>query len=59
LLQGVSGVKGLLDNYDGFALTQNGNIQRWQADGRWTAANPDRNAIYPRIEQLPNTGTPN
>ncbi len=59
LLQGVSGVKGLLDNYAGFALTQNGNIQRWQADGRWTAANPDRNAIYPRIEQLPNTGTPN
>lgn len=59
LLQGVSGVKGLLDNYAGFALTQNGNIQRWQADGRWTATNPDRNAIYPRFEQLPSTGSPN
>lgn len=59
LLQGVSGVKGLLDNYAGFALNQNGNIQRWQADGRWTTANPDRNAVYPRFEQLPSTGSPN
>ncbi|MNU83510.1 TonB dependent receptor [compost metagenome] len=59
LLQGVSGVQGLLNNYAGFALNQNGNIQRWQADGRWTTANPDRNAVYPRFEQLPNTGSPN
>ncbi len=59
LLQGVSGVQGLLNNYAGFALNQNGNIQRWQADSRWTTANPDRNAVYPRFEQLPNTGSPN
>ena len=59
LVQGVTGVKGYLENYAGFALHGNGNIQRWQYDGRWTAENPDRNAQHPRIEQLsvrsPNT----
>ncbi|MBO9592950.1 MAG: TonB-dependent receptor [Niabella sp.] len=59
LLQGVSGVNGRLTNYAGYAMYQNGNIQRWQLDGRWTAQNPDRNARYPRMEEIANTGTPN
>src|SRR5690606_1549164 len=59
LLQAVTGVQGLLDNYAGYALYLNGNIQRWQYDGRWTTDNPDPNAPYPRLEQLANTGSPN
>lgn len=59
LLQGVTGVNGYLNNYAGHALYLNGNIQRWQYDGRWTPENPNANAEYPRIEQLSNTGTPN
>lgn len=60
LLQGIAGVEGRLDNYAGWALYQNtGNIQRWQYEGRWTEENPDRNAIYPKIENVPGGGTPN
>ena len=59
LVQGVSGVKGLLDNYAGWALYGNGNMQRWQYEGRWTPENPNRDAEYPRLEQLVNTGSPN
>lgn len=59
LLQGVSGVNGYLSGFSGYALYNTGNIQRWQYDGRWTPSNPDRNAEYPRMEQVPNTGTPN
>ena len=59
LLQGITGVKGYLNNNFGYAFYNNGNLQRWQFDGRWTVANPDRNAIYPRLEQVTNAGTPN
>jgi TonB-linked SusC/RagA family outer membrane protein len=59
LLQGVSGVNGYLDQYAGWAFYQNGNVQRWQADSHWSAANPDPNAKYPRLQTLTNTGTPN
>lgn len=59
LLQGVSDATGLLDNHAGQALYNSGNIQRWQYDGRWTAENPDRNAPYPRMEQIPSTGASN
>lgn len=59
LLQGVGGVKGYLNNYAGWAFYQNGNIQRWQVDERWTPENPDRNAGYPRLEIITNQGTPN
>lgn len=59
LLQGIAGVKGLLDNYAGFAFYVNGTIQRYQADGRWTKENPDRNATYPRLEVISNQGTAN
>lgn len=59
LLQGVAGVKGYLNNVFGYAFFNNGNLQRWQYEGRWTADNPDRNAVYPRLEQITNSGTPN
>jgi TonB-linked SusC/RagA family outer membrane protein len=59
LLQGVAGVKGTLDSYAGYAFNNFGNVQRWQKDERWTAANPQRNAGYPRLEIISNSGTPN
>jgi phosphoglycerate kinase len=36
-----------------------GSIQKWQMDERWTAANPRRDAGYPRLELVTNAGTPN
>ncbi|WP_346237597.1 TonB-dependent receptor [Niabella insulamsoli] len=59
LLQGVAKVQGRLLNYAGYAFYQSGTIQRYQADGRWTEANPDRNATYPRLEIISNSGTAN
>ena len=59
LLQGIGGVKGFLNNYSGWALYQNGNVQRWQMEERWRADNPNRNAKYPRMEVITNQGTPN
>lgn len=60
LLQGVAGVSGRLQSYASYAFyNSTGNIQRWQYDGRWTEQNPNPNAIYPRVEQIPNTGVPN
>jgi hypothetical protein len=59
LLQGISGVSGYLNNYAGWAFYQNGNVQRWQMDERWTTQNPDRDAKYPRMELISNTGTNN
>ncbi|MBD1420949.1 TonB-dependent receptor [Sphingobacterium chuzhouense] len=59
LLQGVSGVSGMLNNHAGWALYGNGNIQRWQYEERWRPDNPNRNAAYPRMEQLASIGSPN
>jgi TonB-linked SusC/RagA family outer membrane protein len=59
LLQGIAGVKGYLNGAFGYALFNTGNVQRWQYEGRWTADNPNPNAIYPRIEQITNAGTAN
>ncbi|RRB07250.1 SusC/RagA family TonB-linked outer membrane protein [Larkinella rosea] len=59
LFQGVRGVSGYLNNYVGWALYNQGTIQRWQMDERWTPANPDRNAGYPRMEVITNAGTNN
>lgn len=59
LIQGVAGVQGRLNGYAGWALYNNyGNIQRWQYEGRWTEENPERYAAYPRIEQIPGSGSP-
>jgi len=60
LMQGFAGVKGRLSEYAGWAFyNTTGNIQRWQYEGHWRAENPDRNAVYPRLEQVPGSGTPN
>lgn len=57
--QGVAGVKGLLNEYSGFAFWSEGNIQRWQADGRFNPNNPQRYPVYPRLENLGNVVGPN
>ncbi|MCM4155765.1 TonB-dependent receptor [Gramella sp. AN32] len=60
LLQGFAGVKGRLSGYAGWAFyNTTGNIQRWQYEGHWTAENPNRDAVYPRLETVPGGGTPN
>ncbi len=59
LLQGIAGVKGYLNGAFGYALFNQGNVQRWQYEGRWTAENPNPNAIYPRLENITNSGTAN
>jgi TonB-linked SusC/RagA family outer membrane protein len=40
-----------------YALYNQGNIQQWQWDERWTKENPDRNAAYPRLEET-GSGSP-
>lgn len=57
--QGVAGVKGLLNNYAGWAFFNLGNIQQWQMDGRFDPNNPVRYPDYPRLEEITNAGTPN
>ncbi len=60
LMQGFAGVKGRLSGYAGWAFyNTTGNIQRWQYEGHWDAENPTRNAVYPRLEHVPGSGTPN
>ncbi|MDL2309869.1 SusC/RagA family TonB-linked outer membrane protein, partial [Parabacteroides sp. OttesenSCG-928-B22] len=52
LLQGLGGHKRLIGSYMAYAFYNGGQIQRWQADSRWTTANPDKWAEYPRLETL-------
>ncbi|MBA4141373.1 MAG: TonB-dependent receptor, partial [Segetibacter sp.] len=59
LLQGVAGVSNYMNSYAGIAFNNFGSIQKWQMDERWTAANPRRDAGYPRLELVTNAGTPN
>lgn len=59
LLQGVAGVKGRLEGFAGYAFRGDGNIQRWQADGRFDVKNPTRYPDYPRVEDLSNSEGPN
>ncbi len=59
LLQGVAGVKGLLNGEAGWAFSRDGNLQRWQADGAFDPQNPVRYPVYPRLEYLSNTTNPN
>lgn len=59
LLQGITGVKGNLTGNFGWAFNNGANIQRWQYDGRWTADNPNRYAVYPRVEVMSNAGNAN
>lgn len=59
LIQGVAGVKGMLDNTAGFAFYNTAGIQQWMANDHWSPQNPNPNAKYPRLEILGNSGTPN
>lgn len=59
LIQGVAGVKGRLEGFAGHAFRGDGNIQRWQADGRFDPKNPTRYPAYPRVEDLSNSEGPN
>jgi TonB-linked SusC/RagA family outer membrane protein len=58
-LQGVAGVKGVVDSYAGYAFFNLGTIQKWQMDGRFNPGNPVRYPAYPRLEVVTNSGTPN
>lgn len=59
LIQGTGDVNGRLDNSSGLAFVNQGGIQRWMADERWSPENPNPDAGYPRLEIIPNGGTPN
>ena len=50
-LQGLAGFKRQISGMQ-LALFNNGNMEQWQVDNRWTTANPDRNAAYPRLTEL-------
>ncbi len=58
LLHGMGGFQKQMGSYMAFAFYNSGQIQRWQAENAWTEANPDRNAIYPKITNL-NMGSSN
>jgi TonB-linked SusC/RagA family outer membrane protein len=55
ILQGVAGVKGLLDGFSGFAFYNLGNVQEWMWNGRFDPANPTRYPEYPRLQILGNS----
>jgi hypothetical protein len=59
MLQGVSGVKGLLNGQAGWAFFNQGSIQQWMINGRFDPANPVQYPQYPRLEIITNSGTPN
>jgi hypothetical protein len=46
--QGLGGMSRRIEA-KGLALYNNGNIERWQWEGRWTEENPDRYAEYPKF----------
>jgi TonB-linked SusC/RagA family outer membrane protein len=50
-LQGQAGLKKMIQGQQ-LAFYNNGNLQQWQVDERWTEENPDRNAAYPRLELI-------
>ncbi|MGV3705626.1 MAG: SusC/RagA family TonB-linked outer membrane protein [Arcticibacter sp.] len=52
LWHGLGGFRRQMGSYQAFAFYNGGQIQTWQAEGRWTEANPDRNAIYPKLTSL-------
>jgi len=58
LLQGLGGFQKQMGSYQAFAFYNAGQIQRWQADNAWTEANPNPNALYPKLTAL-NMGSEN
>lgn len=51
-IQGVAGVKGLLNGFAGWALCGEGNVQTWQDKGHFDPANPQRYPSYPRMQEV-------
>ena len=51
LFQGLAGFEKRLDGLR-FAFHNNGNIEQWHVDNRWTEENPDRYAKYPKLIPL-------
>jgi TonB-dependent starch-binding outer membrane protein SusC len=47
LLQGLAGFEKQMTSYEAFAFYNAGQVQKWQADNRWTSSNPNPNAGYP------------
>jgi TonB-dependent starch-binding outer membrane protein SusC len=47
-----------MGSYMAFAFYNSGQIQKWQAEGAWTDANPNPNAVYPKLSNL-NMGSEN
>jgi len=58
LLEGLGGYEKQMGSYMAFAFYNSGQIQRWQADNAWTEANPNTNALYPKLSSL-NMGSEN
>lgn len=52
LLQGLGGFEKQMTSYEAFAYYNDGQIQQWQVDNRWTIENPDRNAKYIKLTNL-------
>jgi TonB-linked SusC/RagA family outer membrane protein len=52
LLHGLAGFQKQMGSYMAFAFYNGGQIQRWQADNHWTTANPNPNALYPKLTSL-------
>ena len=55
MLQGVAGVKGMLDGWAGSAFYNLGTVQQWMWDGRFNPASPVRYPAYPRLQVLGNS----
>ncbi|PXV58927.1 TonB-linked SusC/RagA family outer membrane protein [Dysgonomonas alginatilytica] len=52
IFQGVSGLKKRMGSYQAYAFYNGGQIQKWQADNRWTKENPNPNAEYLKLTNL-------
>jgi TonB-linked SusC/RagA family outer membrane protein len=52
LLHGLAGFEKQMGSYQAFAFYNGGQIQQWQADNRWTEANPNPNAKYIKLTSL-------
>jgi TonB-linked SusC/RagA family outer membrane protein len=52
VLHGLAGFQRQMGSYQAFAFYNAGQVQRWQADNRWTVDNPDPNAQYIKLTSL-------
>ena len=52
LLQGVAGVDHIITGYEGNAFLHGSSPQQWMYESRWTEANPNPHAAYPRLSIL-------